>query len=156
MKTLRFGMAAMTLGTTMLGLAAAADAKTDDQAAIKKLMNDLADAFGAKDMDRIMSFYVPDESLFVFDSIPPRQYVGAKAWRKDFEGFFAEYPGPIKFELSDLSVTTDGQLAFAHYVAHMTGAAKDGTKAEMTFRLTDCLKKIKGKWLIVHEHGSFP
>ena len=26
----------------------------------------------------------------------------------------------------------------------------------MTFRLTDRLKKIKGKWLIVHEHGSFP
>ncbi|TME75077.1 MAG: hypothetical protein E6I48_07855, partial [Chloroflexi bacterium] len=86
MKTLRFWMAAMMLGTTLLGLAAAADATTDDQAAIKKLLNDLAAAFGAKDIDRIMSFYVPDESLFVFDSIPPRQYVGAKAWRKDCEG----------------------------------------------------------------------
>ena len=156
MRTLRFWMASMMLGTALLGLAAAADAKTDDQAAIKKLMIDLGAAIGAKDMDRIMSFYVPDETLFVFDSIPPRQSVGAKAWRKDFEGFFAEYPGPIKFEVSDLSVTTDGQLAFAHYVAHMTGAAKDGSKAEMVFRLTDCLKKIKGKWLIVHEHGSFP
>ncbi len=58
--------------------------------------------------------------------------------------------------MSDLNVTTDGQLGFAHYVIHMTGVAKDGSKAEMTFRLTDCLKKIKGKWLIVHEHVSFP
>jgi len=127
MKTARFWMAAMMLGAALLGLASAAHAKTNDQAAITKLLNDLGAAVGAKDMDRIMSFYVPDESLFVFDSIPPRQYVGAKAWRKDFEGFFAEYPGPIKFEVGDLSVTTDGQLAFAHYVAHMTGAAKDGT-----------------------------
>ena len=53
---------------------------------------------------------------------------------EDVEGFFAECSGPIKFEVGDLSVTSDGQLAFAHYVAHMTGAAKDGTKAEMTFR----------------------
>ena len=110
----------------------------------------------AKDIDRIMSFYVPDESLFVFDCIPPRQYVGAKAYRKDFEDFLAQYPGPNKFEVSDLTVTTDGQLAFAHYVIHMTGVAKDGTKAEMNFRLTDCLRKTKGKWLIVHEHVSFP
>jgi len=111
---------------------------------------------GAKDIDRIMSYYVPNESLFVFDCIPPRQYVGAKAYRKDFEDFFAQYPGPNKAEVSDLNVTTDGQLGFAHYVIHMTGVAKDGSKAEMTFRLTDCLKKIKGKWLIVHEHVSFP
>ena len=156
MKSRQFWMASMLLGTALLGLAAAADAKTDDHAAITKVLNDLGTAIGAKDMDRIMSFYVSDESLFVFDSIPPRQYVGAKAWRKDFEGFFAQYPGPNKIEVSDIGVTTDGQLAFAHYVVHMTGTAKDGSQAEMTFRLTDCLKKIKGKWLIVHEHGSFP
>ena len=90
MKTLRFWMASMMVGTALLGLASAAHAKTDDQAAIKKVLTDLGAAIGAKDIDRIMSFYVPDESLFVFDSIPPRQYVGAKAWRKDFEGFFAQ------------------------------------------------------------------
>ena len=38
----------------------------------------------------------------------------------------------------------------------MVGTTKDGSKAEMNFRLTDCLKKIKGKWLIIHEHVSFP
>jgi ketosteroid isomerase-like protein len=44
-------------------------------------------------------------SLFVFDCIPPRQCVGAKAYRKDFEDFLAQYPGPNKFKVSDLSVT---------------------------------------------------
>ena len=155
MKTLRFWMASMMLGTALLGLAAAADA-TDDRAAIQALEEKLAAAIGAKDVDRIMSFYVPDESLFVFDCVPPRQYVGARAYRKDFEDFLAQYPGPNKVEVSDLNVTSDGQLAFAHYVLHMTGVAKDGTKTEMNFRLTDCLRKTKGKWLIVHEHVSFP
>ena len=59
--------------------------------------------------------------------------------------------------MSDLSVTTDGHLAFAHYILHIAGVAKDGSKAEMNFRLTDCLQKTKGKWLIAHdEHVSFP
>jgi ketosteroid isomerase-like protein len=26
----------------------------------------------------------------------------------------------------------------------------------MAFRLTDVLRKVKGKWLIVHEHVSVP
>jgi len=34
-----------------------------------------------------MKAYVDDESLVVFDVIPPRQYVGAKAYRKDWEAF---------------------------------------------------------------------
>ena len=84
MKALRFWMASMMLGTALLGLAGAADTKTDDRAAIKALEEKFAAAISAKDIDRIMSFYVPDESLFVFDCIPPRQYVGAKAYRKDF------------------------------------------------------------------------
>ena len=50
--------------------------------------------------------------------------------------------------MSDLSVTTDGHLAFAHYILHIAGVAKDGSKAEMNFRLTDCLQKTKGKWLV--------
>jgi ketosteroid isomerase-like protein len=138
MKMLRVWMASMMLGATFLGMASAALAKTDDQAAIKKLENDLAAAMSAKDIDGIMSFYLPGETLFVFDCIPPRQYVGAKAYRKDFEGFLGQYPGPTKVEVSDLAITTDGQLGFAHYVMHMIGTTKDGTKAEMNFRLTDC------------------
>ena len=31
--------------------------------------------------DAIMKVYVPNESLVIFDIIPPRQYVGAKAFR---------------------------------------------------------------------------
>jgi ketosteroid isomerase-like protein len=33
---------------------------------------------------------------------------------------------------------------------------KDGNPIDMTLRLTDVLRKIKGKWLIVHEHVSVP
>jgi uncharacterized protein (TIGR02246 family) len=140
----------------LAGVALSAAARADDQAEIKALEDRVAAAFRAKDTDRVMSGYVSDESLFVFDIIPPRQYVGAKAYRKDFEDLFAQYPGPLKFEISDLSITADGKLGFAHYIGHLTVTNKEGKQEEFIARTTDCLRKVKGKWLISHEHNSFP
>jgi ketosteroid isomerase-like protein len=36
------------------------------------------------------------------------------------------------------------------------GTTKDGKKANFTVRVTDCLKKINGVWLIAHSHVSVP
>ena len=130
--------------------------RADDRADIRRLEERLVVAFKAKDLDAIMSAYAPDEKLFVFDAIPPRQYVGAAAWRDNNAGFLANYPGPIDVDAKDLVITTDGKLGFAHYVFHMTGTSKAGTHDEYNFRITDCLEKRKGKWVIVHEHLSFP
>src|ERR1700747_3532040 len=96
-------------------------ARADDHADIRRLEEQLVAAFQAKDLDAIMSAYAPDEQLFVFDAIPPRQYVGAAAWKADNAGFLANYPGPIDVDAKDLAITTDGKLGFAHYVFHMTG-----------------------------------
>jgi ketosteroid isomerase-like protein len=56
------------------------------------------------------------DKLLVFDAIPPRQYAGADAVRKDFKGFFDTFPGSIKFELTDLDVATDGKFGFTHSI----------------------------------------
>jgi uncharacterized protein (TIGR02246 family) len=136
---------------------AGGDTKAKDEAEIRTLEQRFAAAFKAKDVNAIMASYVPDESLFVFDVIPPRQYVGAKAYRKDWEDFFASFPGPVEtFEINDLKVMTDGNLAFSHSIQRAVVTDKDGKKADITFRLTDVYRKINGKWLIVHEHVSVP
>jgi uncharacterized protein (TIGR02246 family) len=133
-----------------------AQAQTKDEQAIKELEGRFAAAFKAKDIDGIMKCYLPDESLIVFDAVPPREYVGAKAYRKDFEEFFAPFPGPAEFEMTGLSVTTNGQLGFSHGIQHCVLTDKDGKKQEFTVRVTDCYRKVNGKWLIVHEHVSWP
>jgi uncharacterized protein (TIGR02246 family) len=138
-------------------VAVAADTKSKDEAEIRALEQRFSAAFKAKDIDTIMSGYVPDETLFVFDVVPPRQYVGAKAYRKDWEDFLAAFPGPVDtFEISDLSVMTDGNLGVSHSIQRAVLTDKDGKKADITFRVTDVYRKIKGKWLIVHEHVSVP
>ena len=146
----------IVLGTTILTLVSSPGFAQTNEAQIRALEEQLGAAMKAKDLDRIMSAYSPDESLFVFDVVPPRQYVGAKAYREDFENFLAAYPGAITVELSDLAVVADGKLGFAHYVIRVAGTDKAGKEVDNTYRITDCLRKQKGKWLIVHEHVSVP
>jgi ketosteroid isomerase-like protein len=102
-----------------------------------------------------MGVYVPDESLFVFDLAPPRQYVGAAAYRKNWEDFIGTMTG-LKFEVTDFNVTADGELAYAHSIHYVSATDSDGQKVEFTVRVSDVYRKIEGQWLVVHEHVSVP
>jgi ketosteroid isomerase-like protein len=143
--------------TTALGVSpAVVQAASGDEASIKALESRLAAGAMAKDVNAIMKIYVPDESLVVFDVVPPRQYVGAKAYTKDWADFLATFKGPLKFEISDLSVTVDGTMGFGHSIQRVTGTDTKDKPVDLTVRVTDVYRKIKGSWLIVHEHVSVP
>jgi uncharacterized protein (TIGR02246 family) len=146
----------LLIGMILAGVAPRADAQTTDEKAIRALEQRFAAAFKAKDVNTIMSFYVPNESLVVFDVLPPRQYVGAKAYRQDWEGFFAAFPGPNDFTISELSIMTDGRLGVSHSIQGGVFTDKAGKKVDFMVRVTDVYRKIKGQWLIMHEHISVP
>jgi uncharacterized protein (TIGR02246 family) len=133
-----------------------AQASSSDEAAIRALQSRFVAAFNAKDVDAIMKVYVPGKSLVVFDVVPPRQYVGADAYRKDWEGLFATFKGPVKFELADLHVAADGTLGYSHSIQHVSGTDTKDQPIDLTVRVTDVYRKINHKWLIVHEHVSVP
>ena len=137
--------------------AAPPDTKAKDIADIKALEDKFMAAWKAKDVNAIMSCYVPDDSLLVFDVVPPRQYSGAAAYRKDWEETVAMFPGPLDAAISDVDVTVGGgDVAFGHSVQHFSGTMKDGKKFEATVRVTDGYKRVNGQWLIAHEHVSVP
>ena len=137
-------------------LCATAQGAPSDEAQIRALESRFAAAFNAKDVDDIMKVYVPDDSLVVFDVVPPRQYVGADAYRKDWEGLMTQLMGPVKFEISDLHVFTAGPLGYSHSIQHVQGTNTKNQPIDLTVRVTDVYRKIKGDWLIVHEHVSVP
>jgi ketosteroid isomerase-like protein len=149
------GTMALALTTACIAPSVAA-AATDDEAAIRALEDRFAAAFNAGDVDGIMKVYVPDESLVVFDVVPPRQYVGANAYRKDWVEFFGMLKGPPKFDITDLSITADGNLGFGHSIQRVRGMDPKGQPIDLTVRVTDAYRKIGGNWLIVHEHVSVP
>ncbi len=135
---------------------AQAQTQSKDEQEIRALEDKFAAAFNAKDTDAIMKYYVPGDELFVFDVGVPRQHVGWEDYKKDWQDFFNTFHGPIKFDISDISIKTDGKIAYGHSIQHVVGTAPDGSPEEFTVRATDVYRKIDGKWLIVQEHVSVP
>ena len=147
------------LTMTLLALCAgcnSADTKAKDTEDIKALEGRFEAAFQAKDVNAIIANYVADDSLIVFDAIPPLQYTGAAAYRKDWVDTFAAYPGPVEFGIANLDITVGGDVAYSRSIQHGTFTDKDGKKTELTIRVTDGYKKVDGKWLIAQEHVSVP
>ena len=135
--------------------AAAKPAGPSDKAQIEALERGFITAFGAKNVDKIMSYYTHD-GLFVFDVTPPREYVGWAAYKKDWEDLFGVYAGPATVQLSELSITVVGSVAYGHSIQDGHFTLKDGTKTELVVRVTDVYRKLGGKWKIVQEHVSVP
>ncbi len=140
--------------TAIIGLANVAHA--DDKADLEALEKRVAAGVQAKDADAVMANYIPGDSLVVFDLIPPRQYTGAESYKKDWAGVFAGCADAPKFEISDLDIASDGKLAFSHSIQHFACTDPKGGRLEMTMRATDAYRKVKGQWVIVHEHLSAP
>jgi ketosteroid isomerase-like protein len=131
-------------------------AALDDQAAIRALEERFAAAFNEGNVDAMMKNYITDESLVVFDVVPPRQHSGADAYRKAWTGFFTHFRDIPKIAINDLVITVNGSIGFSHSIQHVTGTDTEGHLVDRTVRVTDGYRKIGGNWLIVLEHVSVP
>lgn len=160
-----FTAAALSAGVATCALAAdtaaspaaapAAKAPPTDQAQIAALEKRFAAAVSAKNVNRIMGVYAK-QGLFVFDVVPPRQYVGWAAYKKDWETFLAAYPNPVKFSVADLSVTVSGDVAYSHSIQTIESTDKAGAANKMVVRVTDVYRKTGDAWWVVQEHVSIP
>ena len=128
----------------------------DDETAIRALEDRFLAAFNAGDVDAIMKNYVPGKSLVVFDVVPPRQHLGADAYRRAWVGFFASFKGTPRIAITDLGITVDGNLGFSHSIQRVLGTDKQGHPIDRTVRVTDGYRKVGGDWWIVLEHISVP
>jgi uncharacterized protein (TIGR02246 family) len=148
------------LGIAILASASAAAADRPaadaDKAAIQALEDTYNEGFNSKDVDKVMSVYAPGKQLFVFDVVPPREYRGWEAYKKDFEGLFSSFPGPMKNTISEQTIHVVGSIAYGHNIQTGEFVGKDGSTVKLIVRTTDIYRKMNGKWLIVEEHNSVP
>ena len=136
----------VTLALVWCGLAAPSLAKSNDVAQIKALEQNFQEAFLAKDVAAIMKCYAPGDQLFVFDVVPPRQYAGFDAYKKDWEDTFTTFDGTVTFELTDLVITTDGHgLAYGHSIQHVTGKLKTGEPVDADSARNRCVQEDRGQ-----------
>jgi ketosteroid isomerase-like protein len=150
----RFLLLALAAAVTAGASGLRADAQSSDSSAIGAIYQQFAVAFRHKDLNGIMLPYVHNNTLFVFDVTTPREHVGWDDYRADWKGFFASIKGNPTFSISELSVTISGDVAYTHSIQTFSGNM--GSLHAMAVRVTDVLRKINGKWLIVQEHVSVP
>jgi PhnB protein len=122
---------------------------------IRTVIADLSKALHDKDAKRVLSHYAPES--VIFDLAPPLQHDGAgAASEKALKDWFATWQGPIGHETRDVSITADGDIAYAHGFIRISGTKVDGERADVWARQTTCLRKIAGAWKITHDHTSVP
>ena len=126
----------------------------ETQSELEALLESRVEACRAKDIDRLMSLYSPD-SIY-FDVVPPLQFVGSAAIRRNFLRWFDEYEGPIGLETRDLHILTSEDIAFAHMLHLDSGTRKNGHETKIWVRSTVCCRRSNNRWLITHEHISLP
>lgn len=129
---------------------------SDNEAEVRKVLDEWAKAFHAKDLNGIMSIYEPGAALVSYDIVPPLQYSGYDAYKKDYQEFLAQFQGPIDIEYRDLKIVAGDTVAFSRGLERITGTLKSGQQFDAWVRFTECYRKNNGRWLAIHDHISVP
>lgn len=125
-----------------------------DEQQIRQLLEDWAAATRTGRRDEVLANHASD--VLIFDVLPPLQYEGAAVYRKSWDEWQPETVSEGSFDLNELQVTAGQDVGFAHALIHCGGTAPDGSTFEDDVRATFCLRKIEGRWQVVHQHVSMP
>jgi len=128
---------------------------TDDEGRIRELIGQWAQAVHAGDLDGVLIDHSTD--IVMFDVPPPSDGVrGIDAYRATWPPFFDWQRQGAAFEIVRLDVTAGDDVAFAHALLRC-GMPDDLEKdPDNRLRLSIGLRKENDRWIVMHEHHSFP
>jgi uncharacterized protein (TIGR02246 family) len=127
----------------------------DDERQIRTLIEGWAEAVHRGDMARVLADHAED--IVMFDVPPPHDGVrGIDAYRESWPPFFEWQAGGAAFEIVSLEVTAGEEVAYAHALLRCGTVEELAEKPENRLRLTLGLRKEGGRWVVAHEHHSFP
>ena len=128
---------------------------TEDEQQIRTLVERWVEAVHAGDLDGVLADHAQD--IVMFDVPPPREGVrGIDAYRETWPDFFTWQQRGACFELTSLDVTAGGDVAFAHALLRCGEPQELQCDPDLRLRLTLGLRKEDGRWVVSHEHHSFP
>jgi uncharacterized protein (TIGR02246 family) len=126
-----------------------------DEAAIRELITGWAVAVHTGDLDRVLADH--DSDIVMFDVPPPYDGVrGIDAYRDSWPPFFEWQRQGAVFEIVDLDVTAGEDVAFAWALLRCGKPEEFEANPGNRLRMTIGLRKREGRWVVTHEHHSFP
>jgi len=128
---------------------------SDDEAAIRELILRWAAAVHSGDLDVVLADHADD--IVMFDVPPPNDGVlGIDAYRETWPPFFQWQAQGASFEIVSMEVTAGNDVAFAHALLRCGSKEELAADPDNRLRLTVGLRKDGGRWIVTHEHHSFP
>jgi uncharacterized protein (TIGR02246 family) len=126
-----------------------------DQQEIRELVERWAAAVHAADLDTVLADHSDD--IVMFDVPPPYQGVrGIDAYRETWPPFFEWQRRGASFEIESLDVTAGDDVAYAYALLRCGMPGELADNPDNRLRLTLGLTKQNGRWVVRHEHHSFP
>ena len=126
-----------------------------DEEQIRTLIERWADAVHSGDIDGVLADHADD--IVMFDVPPPYQGVrGIAAYRGTWPPFFEWQSRGASFEIVSLDITAGDEVAYAHALLRCGMPEELADNPENRLRLTLGLRKEDGRWVVAHEHHSFP
>lgn len=127
----------------------------DDEAQIRTLIERWAEAVHGGDLDAVLADHAED--IVMFDVPPPDDGIrGIDAYRDAWPPFFEWQAAGAMFEIVALDVTAGEEVAFAHALLRCATPEQLAEWPSLRLRLTLGLRKQAGRWVVAHEHHSFP
>jgi ketosteroid isomerase-like protein len=128
---------------------------TDDEKTIRTQIERWADAVHRGDLDAVLADRSAD--VVMFDVPPPQDGVrGIDAYRATWPPFFAWQASGALFEIVSLEVTAGTDVAFAHALLRCGMPDDLAARPDTRLRITFGLRKEGERWVVTHEHHSFP
>ena len=127
----------------------------DDAKLVRDLVTRWATAVHAGDLATVLDDHAAD--IVMFDVPPPYEGVrGIDAYRDTWPPFFDWQRQGASFEIEELDVTVGEEVAFAWALLRCGTADEFRDNPANRLRLTIGLRKRDGRWIVTHEHHSFP
>lgn len=128
---------------------------SEDVAQIRTLIEKWAKAVHIGDLDGVLADHATD--IVMFDVPPPEDGVGGiEAYRETWPGFFEWQREGAVFEIVSLDVIAGDDVAYAYALLRCGTPEELASDPDNRLRLTLGLRKQDGRWVVAHEHHSFP
>jgi uncharacterized protein (TIGR02246 family) len=128
---------------------------SSDEIDIRALIERWTAAVHGGDLDTVLADHADD--IVMFDVPPPDNGVrGIAAYRATWPPFFEWQAKGASFELVELDVVAGSDVAFAYALLRCGMPEEFEKDPDNRLRLTLGLRKDDERWVVVHEHHSFP
>ncbi len=127
----------------------------EEERDIRRLIERWASAAHAGELASVLDRHAED--IVMFDVPPPNDGVrGLDAYEATWPPFFEWQRSGAVFEIVELDVTAGADVAFAWALLRCGTDDELREDPDRRLRLTVGLRREGGRWMVAHEHHSFP